>query len=190
MNIRSDTLIPNHAGWTGQLEDDERILWQGRPDGRVRIRASGLIMSVLGAVLLGFALFWVNVTFAMTVGETLWHWVLPALAIPVLALGVFMLIGQYIWDALRRRRTWYTLTDRRAFVARHLIRRNLTEYQIDARTSLQFQERRGGLGTIWFTANPTGGRKGRAGFELIGDARRVHKMMRFIQKDSLGKTGG
>ncbi len=189
MNIRSDTLMPAHSGWAGQLEDDERILWQGRPDGRLRLGLSSLGKSVQGAVLLAIALFLANVTFEMTLGEGLWHWVLPALSIPVALIGLYLLVGQYIWDTLRRRRTWYTLTDRRAIVARQLFGSKLAEYPIDAKTRLEFQERRRGLGTIWFTGNRRG-RNRRAGFEMIGDARRVHKMMRFIQKDSAGIETG
>ncbi len=185
MNIRSDTLIPALSGWTGHLDDDERILWQGRPDGRLRIRLSSLATSIQGAFLMAFALFFANVTFEMTVGEGVWHWILPALALPFVLVGVYMLVGQYLWDTLRRRRTWYTLTDRRAFIARHLLGRNLAEHPIDATTRLEFQERRGGLGTIWFSGNRQRGRNRRVGFEMIGDARRVHKMMRFIQKDSV-----
>jgi hypothetical protein len=47
-----------------------------------------------------------------------WLWLLPPTA-----LGLVLLFGPSLWDAYRRNRTWYSLSDRRAFVATALLGR-------------------------------------------------------------------
>lgn len=188
MNIRTEFstgLVPDIGE---PLEDDERILWQGRPSGRVRVTWARCVTSVFGLIYVAFALFWMSAAASIVDGQGPLLAALPLLGLPVALIGANMAVGQYLWDAIRRRRTWYTLTDRRAMISRKVFgRRNTASHTIDHRTRLDFKHRRDGSGTIWFGSGRRrwlGRKSRRAGFEMIDDVRRVHKMMRYIQKEA------
>ena len=45
-------------GGRGLLDPGERILWQGRPDGRLHFELGKLPQALFGLAFVGFALFW------------------------------------------------------------------------------------------------------------------------------------
>jgi hypothetical protein len=101
-------------GWDGLLAPGERIVWQGRPDRRLRLEIRdpmefGLGLSMTLGPAAPMLLLWLG-------GGSGWVWMLPTVA-----LGLWFLVGTCLWDAYRRSRTWYSLSDRRAFVATALL---------------------------------------------------------------------
>lgn len=160
---------PIPEGWEGILDPGEQILWQGRPTPRtaptVR-RGRGRIMPF---VVIAFSIFWIAQ--AMQAGGVLWLFGL-----------VFLYIG---FRELRRpprqwldplSGTFYTLTDRRAFIATETAgRRDLKSYPITRDTVVELVD--GVPGSVYFTT--TGGV--RAGFELVAEARSVYARIRDIQ---------
>lgn len=165
-------------GWDGILDDGERILWQGRPDGAITLRAQNLIVMVFGLVFAGFALFWMIM--ASQTGGLFWMFGLVHFSV-----GAGIVFGAVGWNAFRRRRSWYTLTDRRAFVATDLplMGRRLKSYPITADTVLVFED--GPLATVNFASATRRGKSGTyqvpVGFERIAEGREVYRMMRDIQ---------
>lgn len=107
-------------GWEGILAPGERVIWQGRParDLRLIVRDPmefGLGMALTLGPLAPMAILWRG-------GGSGWAWLVPPLL-----LGLWCLLGPGLRDCYRRRRTWYSLTDRRAFIATALCgRRKLT----------------------------------------------------------------
>lgn len=186
---------PVPAGWEGILEPGERILWQGRPDTRVEWGDVISFQSMFGLVFAGFAVFWI--TMARNIGS---HFddgissVFPLFGLPFVAVGLHMVVGRLIFDAVRRRGTWYTLSDRTAFIAvssRGL--RRLERYPLEPDMPLVLDD--GNPGTVWFaekvTHNP-GGWSGsgsnqryrgpsttreQIGFRRIDGARGVYRLM-------------
>ncbi len=173
-------------GWDGLLEPGERILWQGRPAGR--ITASGLEWrrSLFGLLFFGFAVFW-TYTAATTASTS--HGpiglVMSLFGLPFIMIGLNLVGASVIWRAWVLRHSWYTLTDRRAFIGiRMLGRRSLKSWPITAQSVLDLDE--GPISTIWFASGRRrrGRRRGqsRIGFEQIADGREVLRLMRLVQK--------
>ena len=108
------------TGWEGILEPGEEILWQGRPDAEIRwsdLRPQKLVFGLFYA---GFAVFWMVAAGGMVWGGPMGGGpfaLFPLFGIPFLLIGLNIMGGHVIWDAYKRGRTWYTLTDRRAFAA-------------------------------------------------------------------------
>lgn len=171
-------------GWEGILDESETILWQGRPDGKATFSATNIIMVLFGLAFAGFALFWMIM--AASAGGFFWTFGLIHFSV-----GIGLALGPIFGSAYKRRHTWYTLTDRRAFVATNLpIRgKSLDSYPITNDTVLTLEE--GPPDTLYFatrikrTKNDT--REIKLGFERIEGGREVYRMMRDIQEQDRTK---
>ncbi len=101
------------------------------------------------------------------------------------------MIGPPLFSAYRRQRTWYTLTDRRAFIATDLAvsGRRFKSYPIDEDTRLDFVE--GDPSSVHFAEAVRRGRNSTyripVGFERIENGREVYRLIRKVQA---GDTGG
>lgn len=166
----------SNTGWESILDDGEKILWQGRPDGAIHFKVSNIMTFLFGLAFAGFAVFWMAM--AASAGGGFWMFGLIHFAV-----GISISFGSIFWGAYKRRHTWYSLTDRRAFIAVDLpIRgRNLKSYPINQGTALEYQQ--GPLSTIHFSEETRRGSKGRRynvkiGFEHIGEGDKVYRLMR------------
>ncbi|MDJ0826403.1 MAG: aspartate carbamoyltransferase catalytic subunit [Rhodobacter sp.] len=167
------------AGWEGILDDGESILWQGRPGTRVVWRVAHTASLLFGLAFAGFALFWMIM--ASQAGGGFWMFGLIHFFV-----GLGVAFGPPYWSAWRRRHTWYTLTDRRAFIATDLPLqgRKLKSYPIDAKTPLDFQD--GEKPSIYFAhtyrRTKNGSTRVPIGFERLVDGEAVYKLFRDVQR--------
>ncbi|MBR9842626.1 MAG: aspartate carbamoyltransferase catalytic subunit [Rhodobacteraceae bacterium] len=171
----------SHDPWAGILDEGETILWQGRPDGAVTFGVTNIMTALFGLAFAGFALFWM--VMAAQVGGFFWMFGLIHFSV-----GLALAAGPIFWDAFRRRHSWYTLTNRRAFIATDLPLkgRNLESYPLTAETPLSLVD--GPPTTVYFAAGLRRGHNGKKqhtkiGFERIDEGREVYRMMRQIQSD-------
>lgn len=166
------------SGWEGILEPGETIVWQGRPDGALQIPLAGLGVAAFGVLFAGSALFWM--VMAARSGGFFWMFGLIHFGA-----GVSLILGALLGPTLRRRRTWYTLTTRRAFVATALpLRpRSLRSWRIEADTPLRLIE--DDLVSIRFGTTYDGETRRMAAFERLHDGRAVYRLMRNVQEEAL-----
>lgn len=179
-------------GWEGILDKGEKILWQGRPDGRVRVRIGDLFQTVFGVFFLGFAIFWTVMAAFMTSqggGPPGFRIFFPLFGLPFIAVGAYLVFGRFLWSAYQRRHTWYTLTDKRAFFATDLpVRgRSLKSWRISPGTVIDF--RPGPPASIFFAEEVRQGNQGRryrvpVGFEWIDEGEEVFRLIRGIQREA------
>lgn len=167
-------------GWEGILDPDERILWQGRPDPGFHFGPGQLGTGLFALFFSGFAVFWM--VMASRAGGAFWMFGLIHFSV-----GIAMFWSAILGATIRRRHTWYTLTDRRAFIATDLpLRgRQLKCYPITSQSRLTFAE--GPLSTIHFAREERRANKGRrymvdVGFERIEEGEKVYALMRKVRK--------
>ena len=169
------------TGWRDILEPGEQIIWQGRPDAAVTLKLRNILTLLFGVIFAGFALVWMLL--AARAGG--WFWMFGLIHFAVGA-GI-------IWSALflgpwRRRHTWYTLSDRRAFVATDLpIRgKRLQSWPITPDASLELIE--GPPDTVNFATTLKRGEHSTyqvaVGFERIPDGKEVYRMLRDVQANA------
>ena len=171
------------SGWEGILEPGERILWQGRPDTRLVFppERKGGFWAGIGLAVIG--LLQLSVLRQADLEITLW----PYALIPV-GLGAAIVAVQPFWTRMRRRRTWYTLTDRRAFIATAMPLRGkrLQFWPVNGDAPLILTE--GDPASVWFAEERKKRDNGRVhvipiGFERIVDAKEVAEQMRALRQD-------
>jgi len=166
------------AGWDGLLDPGEEILWQGAPDPGFHFRARNLALTAFGAAFAAFALFWM--VMASRAGGGFWMFGLIHFSV-----GVSLILGSLFWGTFKRRRTFYSLSDRRAFIATNLpiVGRRLKSYPITPQTVLTLEER--DLPSIFFAREVRRSKNGTqnvpVGFVRIPDAVEVYSLMRRIQ---------
>ena len=168
----------SEPGWDGILDADERILWQGRPDGTVSLRPGNLALLAFGLFFAGFALIWMIL--ASQGGGGFWMFGLIHFSV-----GIGIIWAALFWAAYRRRRSWYTLTDRRAFIASNLplVGKRLKSWPITAASTLELDDST--PGSVNFAMERRRGKNGHymatIGFERIPEAKQVYRLMRDIQ---------
>lgn len=169
--------MTRHDEWEGLLDPDEWIIWQGKPSSRIQLEFDSIFLVLFMMVWGGIPLFMVITNPAALL-----------LGVPTLFLGIalYFFAGQHFWAAYQRSRTFYSLSNTRAFIARAgLTGRKLDSYPITEPTTLQIDE--GRSKTVWFGA--TKGRQmfsskteKKLGFERLEAPRDVYQLLRKVQR--------
>lgn len=160
------------------LQPGERILWQGRPEGRAPLDVSRPLELLVGLGFVAFSMAWMNG--AMQAG-------------PIWLLGFFPLgigLRLAVWRAwgprLRAKLAHYTLTDRRAIADLRwpLLGHRISDLHIGPATLLDTDGREPATLTLTNTtlAGQTGARPQTLRFERISDGPQVLALMRDVQK--------
>ena len=169
------------------LSPGERLLWIGQPIGGLRLTPQDLFLVPFSLFWGGFAFFW-EATVVRSHAPLLFRlW-----GIPFVLMGLYLIVGRFIYDAWRRSRTLYGLTDQRAIILGGGPTRRLRSLALRALPELSLTEERNGRGTISFGSSglPFGwfSRTGWPGtgepipsFEGIENAGSVHELIRNAQ---------
>lgn len=175
---------PAEQDWSGVLSEHERILWQGRPGTGLIFDADSLKTSAFGVFFFGFSIFWeAGALTAASHNESALVDFFPIRGIPFMAIGFYLVFGQYLWSAYLRRNTWYSLSNQRAFIATKLLgTKSLRSYPVTAATPVEVET--GATTSIWIAERMSGRNlsvRHRIGFERIADGQAVVQLIRRVQ---------
>ena len=104
---------------------------------------------------------------------------------PFIIVGATAAFGPHLGDVYQRRHTWYTLTNRRAIIARNMFgRRSLDSFPITPETRLEAELEN--ESNIFFAQDVTGDDGDtltkKIGFEMIDNGPSVHEIIRRVQR--------
>lgn len=164
--------------WESLLDDNEVILWQGHPVPGVRLEWTSAFHPFFFTFFTGFSMFWM--VMASAAPGPFWMFGLIFFGV-----GSYNLFGIHFWRARLRRQTFYTLTNKRAFIGTVVWgKRKLDSYPITEETRLRFDE--GKFSDVWFADKTTRTKNGstqvKIGFERLENGRDVYAKFREIQK--------
>ncbi len=172
------------SSWDGFLHENEHLLWQGRPAGGLSFDKTALLQSGFGLFFLLFALVWISMATTAT-GISFFS----LLGVPFVLVGAYACFGHLFWDAYKRKRTRYALTNERALIAKQTWSRQPEGYPVNAQTEITYREQGRSLASVLFAKNP-GGRwsegqntmeRKHIGFRWIGDGKEIYRLMHQIQ---------
>ncbi len=142
------------------LLQDETIEWLGQPETSVNFNRSDIFLIPFSILWGGFALFalftmvysWFAGTreTASTSGYMYGIFVIIFFSI----IGVYLIIGRFIYKKWQKRRTYYALTNKRALVLSLSFGRKLQGIYLDRLPAINKSVRHSGIGTINFE-NPS-----------------------------------
>jgi hypothetical protein len=169
---------------TSALERGEKLIWWDQPQGSIVFRASD-------GFLIPFSIVWVSIPVVGAVSTLRGAAALSPqsfMVVPFLVIGAYLLVGRFIYDAWRRGRTVYGLTDRRVLILRPSKQISVA---LDRIGEISLQERSSGCGSIVFGPSDFnrqtawvawGGEPAVPTFEFIADARNVYAAIRNAQE--------
>lgn len=175
-----------------ELIDAERLLWTGQPVRGLRFRLSDVLLVPFSLVWGGFAVFW-EVSVIRSRGPLFF----AIFGLPFVAVGLYITLGRFFYEAWRRARTHYALTSERVLIVSGGFGRTVTSLRLRTLPDLSLREGRSGLGTISFGGSsvfggllagmqgwPGAGRHLGPQFDLVPAARTVYEAIRTAQKDA------
>lgn len=161
-----------------QLKADEKLVWEGKPDTKLRFGMETLATGIFAGALILACLGLATVIDRSDPGT---YWAILA---PGLIVGALIVLVLPVLDSAKRKRTTYQLTNMRAVI--HGPRHGGT-YPIPPIDQLIY--RNGTPPTIYFARQPIAGKRGQfhdIGFERITQAKDVFITMRDLSKDVHG----
>lgn len=165
-----------------EIGPNEQLLWSGMPKQGLVLRTSDLLVIPLGIGWAGFLVFW-HYGMAQTGGPLLTFGSVVSTAI-----GLYVLVGRFIWDSWERKKLYYALTDQRALIYGGLLDRKLRSVNYHALPEIVVEDSADGDAPITFgtpipalrwTGNTEDGKRSPAppSFERIRSGRRVYEMI-------------
>ncbi len=93
----------------GQMAPDEFVIWTGKPETKSNLFIGQNLSTVL------FAIPWTAFAVYLTVTAAQFPGLFFLSGIPFLAIGLYMLFGNFIYTAYMRKRTAYVITNKRIY---------------------------------------------------------------------------
>ncbi len=124
----------------GDLNGSERLLWAGRPAQGVLFRKSDALMIPFSLLWCGFAVNWEFS--AASMGADAFFLLFGGVFVVV---GLYFVFGRFIYDAMRRKKLTYAITNERVLIRS---RTNLQSLNLRTLSDVSVSESASGRGTI------------------------------------------
>ncbi len=171
-----------------ELSSGERLLWSGQPRRGVRLQASDLFLIPFSLLWGGFVLFWEVSAIANGTPLLFRLW-----GVPFVLMGLYLVFGRFVVDALQRSRTFYGITSERLLIVTTLFQRQLKSMPLRGLPELTLKERSDRSGTITFgsapgvygtvagSSWPSFGSQSPPSFDMVENVRQVYEQIRTAQ---------
>jgi hypothetical protein len=174
-----------------QLSANERLLWSGKPRPGIRFSPRDLFPILVGIAWCGL------------IGS--WEWrvvsdqaplMVQLYGVPFIAIGLHLLAGRFLMEALQRKETFYAVTTERIIIETNFIFRATKFLSLRTLGEITISERSDRSGSILL--GPVGYASGGDGAVLhyppkidsIEEVREVYRLILAAQKKVLSKIGG
>ena len=166
-----------------ELTGGEKLLWTGRPKAGFVLRSADVFLIPFSLFWCGFALFWEFGVIATGAPFFFKIW-----GIPFVLVGLYMTIGRFFVDSIRRKNTTYGITDNRVIIKSGIISKEIKSFNIRTISDLTFKEKTDGSGTIslgpsdfrYSAFNTMGnwpGVRNSPGLEFIEEVKKVYNIL-------------
>jgi hypothetical protein len=134
----------------------ERILWSGHPKRGIVFSRSDLIAVPFSLMWGGFAIFWNAQVWTDLNTGTANDWLFKLWGLPFLAIGLYLIVGRFFYDAWVRSHSYYAVTNERVLVLRTSPTSKLTSREIPSLPMFELTDHWDGTGTIAFDSDDAG----------------------------------
>ena len=178
----SDTSTDAPIGWEEIFEPGEVLLWQGRPDPSFVWQKRHILPVILGLGVACLGVLWIFFT-PLGDGYTV------IMGVVLLLLAAFLAIAPPVMAAMVRKASWYSLSNKRAYIAMHRpnLGRKLAAYPIDPDFEIKFDAKTPATITFAIAVRQTGSVSDPVAisFDLIEDGQKVYDLMCEIQRGEI-----
>ena len=138
------------------LSSGERILWSGRPKQGISFSRSDWLGIPFSIMWCGFVVFWNISVWNLPDTGTSDDWFFKLWGLPFLAIGLYLLVGRFFYDAWVRYHSSYAVTNERVLILRTSPTSKLTSRDIPSLPMFELTEHPDGTGTIAFDSEDVG----------------------------------
>ena len=172
------------------LDIDESLLWTGRPKQGIKVKESDAFMIPFSLMWGGFAIFWESTVILTSAPFFFKLW-----GIPFVLVGLYLIIGRFFFDAKRREKTIYGITENRIIIKSGVFRESIKSLNIKTLSDITLNEKSDKSGTIvlgsengfsgMFRGTGWPGTNGKMApaIEMIDNARNVYKKITELQRE-------
>jgi hypothetical protein len=129
--------------FSAQLAPGERLIWSGKPKSGFRLSLQDLALIPFSLILCGIVFYWERNAFISRYPLTTQLW-----SIPFMLIGLHMLAGRFLVDALRRSTTFYGMIEDCILIVTNLIFRKVESVSLQTLPEISLSERNDGSGSI------------------------------------------
>jgi hypothetical protein len=128
---------------SSELNAGERLAWSDRPRTGIRLTGADAFIIPFSLAWCGFAVFWERSALKMGAPDFFALWGLMFVVV-----GLYFVFGRFIADAVRRGKTFYGLTARRAIIVSGVFSRQVKSIDLASLGEISVSERSDHSGTI------------------------------------------
>ena len=165
-----------------KIQPDEKLIWNGYPRKGLMFTANDFKMVPFSLLWCGFAIFWEHGVLTSSNEKTPFFF--PIFGGVFVLIGLYMVVGRFFYDSIRRDNTIYGLTNKRCIIISGVFGKTTTSVPLKSMPEIQVTGESDGAGTIILgSGNPmsnSGWPNSRSGnnvpaFECIEDVYKVEK---------------
>ncbi len=104
-----------------ELTPGESLVWAGHPRRGLQFVRADAYLIPMSLIWCGFAVFWERMALIGSRAPGIF----PLWGIPFLAYGIYVVVGRFVTDAIRRKRTTYGLTAKRVIIVGGIFSRDV-----------------------------------------------------------------
>jgi len=144
------------SDFNGRLLTGERIVWWGQPAQGLLLTSRDWLLIPFSLVWGGFVIFWEASVLANNAPMFARLW-----GVPFVLVGLYLVVGRFLLDAMIRRGMGYAVTDKRVLILRTGLFSKFSAIGLDQLSDTNLTEGANGRGTIRFgAAAPFGSSRG------------------------------
>lgn len=135
----------------GELDAGEKLLWSGKPKGGLRLKRSDAFLIPFSLVWGGFAFVWEVLALATVPEDSgLTDYAFPLFGVPFVIIGIYLIFGRFIYDAIIRSKTVYALTNKRIIFVVGNASKTVRSFKLSNLGDVSYYEKNDGSGSITF----------------------------------------
>lgn len=141
----------------------EEILWTGQPETKVLFTKADFFIIPFGLLWTGLL-----ITFIKNDISKERDMISLFFTAPFLLIGLYLIFGRFIYKIIKKKRTYYAVTNKRVLILTKMFGRNVQVVFIDTIPSINVSTRAGGIGSVRFgTPNPWSPGYGNTGMDFF-----------------------
>lgn len=123
------------------LNPHEKIYWAGQPK-------KGLVFTLDDVSQIPFSLVWCGISIFWVIFASEFSVYFAMIGIPFVLIGLNMVFGRFIIDAIQRKNTIYAITGDRIIIVSGVFRKTVKSFNLSTLPDLEVDEKSDGSGTI------------------------------------------
>jgi len=128
------------------LSSNEKLLWIGKPKKGIVFQWSDIFVIPFTILWCGFAIFWETMAILGNAPIFFVVW-----GVPFVLVGLYMLVGRFWADKIRRDKTLYAITNERIIIKTGLFKLEINVLYIRNLSYIHFSENKDKTGNIYFS---------------------------------------